>query len=56
MGAADFEQKLLSALYGGTPEAGKDDSIGWKPTTKKKGPARRRSRRDRFNRKKIRKL
>lgn len=56
IGAADFEQKLLLAVYGGTPEADEDENTGWKPTTKKKGPARRRSRRDRFNTKKIRKL
>ena len=56
IGAVDFEQKLLTALFGDRSQEEEDNGGGWRPTTKKKGPARRQSRRKRFNRKKIRKL
>jgi hypothetical protein len=56
IGAADFEYRLLSAVSGGFPAGEENTHSGWIPTTKKKGPARRRSRRARFNRKKINKL
>ena len=56
IGAGEFEFKLLAALDAGDFEAADKDSSAWKPGTKKKGPARRRPRRDRYNRNKIRKL
>ncbi len=56
IGAVEFEQKLLTAIYAQGPQDEDIEHSGWKPTTKKKGPARRQSRRDRHNRKKISKL
>jgi len=54
--AGDFENKLvLSAQIDGMGP-GRDDYDGWKPTTKKKGPSRRRTKRQRKNQAKIRKL
>jgi len=54
--AGDFESKLsLSAQMDGM-EPGRDDYDGWKPTTKKKGPSRRRPKRQRKTNAKIRKL
>lgn len=54
--ANDFENKL--AMAGGTegPEEDRAALTSWKPTTKKKGPSRRLSKRQRKNRAKIRKL
>ena len=52
-----FEDKLLMAQYldaGGDSDEAADS--GWEPTTRKKGPARRRSKRERRNRLKTRKL
>ena len=52
-----FEDKLMMAQY--TDAAGEDDEAGdsgWAPTTRKKGPARRSSKRERRNRLKTRKL
>jgi predicted RNA-binding protein with PIN domain len=52
-----FEDKLMMAQYMDT--AGDDDDAGdtgWAPTTRKKGPARRRSKRQRRNWLKTRKL
>jgi len=54
--ADDFEKKLLLARHAHGVEIGIDDYEGWKPTTKKKGPSRRLSRRQRRNRTKLRKL
>lgn len=56
IGATDFERKLIAAMVNDFPAIDEDETSGWTPTTKKKGPARRQSRRARFNRKKIRKL
>jgi predicted RNA-binding protein with PIN domain len=52
-----FEEKLMMAQY--MDESGDGDEerdTGWRPTTRKKGPARRRSKRQRRNRLKTRKL
>lgn len=54
--AAEFEHRLLAAMYDDYAGSEEESDSGWLPTTKKKGPARRQSRRARFNRKKIRKL
>ena len=55
--SAEFENRLMMASYmtsKGSTEA--DEQESWKPTTKKKGPARRLSKRQRKMRKKISKL
>jgi len=54
--ADDFENKLAMSLYLDGSEMDRDNTEGWKPTTKKKGPSRRLSRRQRRNRVKTRKL
>jgi len=54
--ADDFESKLSLAAQMDGMEPGRDDYYGWKPTTKKKGPSRRRTKRQRKNNAKIRKL
>jgi predicted RNA-binding protein with PIN domain len=57
IGADDFGEKLTMALYkeGGEIEE-IDDLEGWRPTTKKKGPNKRLSKKRRRNKLKIRKL
>ena len=54
----EFEErmKMASLLVSPLCDPGEEESVGWKPTTKKKGPSRRRSKRERKNRVKIRKL
>ncbi len=54
--ARDFENKLAMSLYVDGMESDRDAYNGWKPTTKKKGPSRRLSKKQRKNRTKIRKL
>ena len=55
--AQDFEKKLsLSLLYVDGMEINRDAYNGWKPTTKKKGPGRRLSKKQRKAKAKIRKL
>ena len=54
--AESFENKLVFATETGELSADPDESKGWKPTTKKRGPRRRLSKRKRRNKKKIRKL
>lgn len=57
IGSAEFEDRLIMAEYmssKGSTEA--DDHEPWRPTTKKKGPARRLTKRQRKMRKKISKL
>ena len=55
--SADFEQKLLMAGYMDLKGVESDDDVsGWKPTTKKKGPRRRLSKKVRRNRLRIKKL
>ena len=55
LGSAEFEQRLLMAAFGETDEDEAATS-GWVPTTRKKGPARRLSRRERQRQRRIRKL
>jgi len=54
--ATEFEHRMLLALHAGDEEPAGTHHNGWKPTTKKKGPARRPSRRARLNRAKTDKL
>ena len=54
--ANDFENKLALASCTEGPENDRTAPAGWKPTTKKKGPSRRLSKRQRKNRARIRKL
>jgi hypothetical protein len=51
-----FEEKITMAVYMDTKGLESQDQSGWTPTTKKKGPSRRLSKRKRRNRIKIRKL
>ena len=52
----DFEEKITMAVYMDTKGVEREDEGGWVPTTKKKGPGRRLSKRQRKNRAKIHKL
>ncbi len=54
--AQQFEAKIEMADHYDRYEDETDDKRGWTPTTKKKGPARRLSKRQRRNRIKIKKL
>ncbi len=54
IGSPEFEMKMAMAAYGDS--GNEDDSAGWSPTTKKKGPGRRLPKRMRRNRSKISKL
>ena len=54
--ANDFENKLTMSMDMDGLQIDRDDYIGWKPTTKKKGPSRRLSKQQRKNSAKIRKL
>ena len=54
--ANDFENKLTMSRDMDGFQSDRDNYDGWQPTTKKKGPSRRLSRRQRKNRAKIRKL
>ena len=54
--ATDFEDKLTLAYQMGDMEIDRDSYTGWTPTTRKKGPSRRLSKKQRKNRAKIRKL
>ena len=54
--AVDFEHKLIMMAHMQGMEPGRDDHDGWQPTTKKKGPGRRLTRRQRRNKAKICKL
>jgi predicted RNA-binding protein with PIN domain len=61
MGAAtisspEFEEKITMAVYMDTTGEADQNQGGWVPTTKKKGPSRRLSKRKRRNRVKIKKL
>jgi predicted RNA-binding protein with PIN domain len=53
--APDFEMKMSLAAYGDTGDEDEEDT-GWRPTTQKKGPSRRLSKRQRRNQSKIGKL
>lgn len=54
--ANDFENKLTLSMHMDGLQSDRDDYNGWRPTTKKKGPGRRLSKRQRINSTKIRKL
>ena len=54
--ASDFENKLTMSINMDALQIDPDEYEGWQPTTKKKGPSRRMSKRRRKNRAKIRKL
>jgi len=56
IGSSDFEEKITMAVYMDTKGVEREDEGGWGPTTKKKGPSKRLSKRKRRNRIKIRKL
>jgi len=52
----EFEEKITMAVYMDTKGIEDQDHSGWTPTTKKKGPSKRLSKRKRRNRIKTRKL
>ena len=52
----DFEEKIAMTIYMDTKEIETTNSGGWVPSTKKKGPSKRLSKRKRRNRIKIKKL
>jgi hypothetical protein len=54
--SSNFEEKITMAVYMDTKGVEREDEVGWVPTTKKKGPRKRLSKRKRRNRIKIRKL
>ena len=54
--AQQFEAKIETAAHLDRHDGETDDFSGWTPTTKKKGPARRLSKKQRRNRMKIKKL
>lgn len=56
--SSEFEQRITMAAYSVVKGAdgGNEEGTGWKPTTKKKGPGKRLSKKERKNRIKIRKL
>jgi hypothetical protein len=54
--ANDFENKLTMSMDMDGFQIDRDNYEGWQPTTKKKGPSRRVSKRRRKNSAKIRKL
>lgn len=56
MASPEFEEKLIMAGHLDAEGLDGEPASGWKPTTRKKGPSRRRSKRARRNRAKIRKL
>ncbi len=54
--STEFEEKMLMADYMMLKGVRGEDENGWKPTTKKKGPKRRLSKKERQNRIKTKKL
>jgi predicted RNA-binding protein with PIN domain len=54
--SSDFEEKITMAVYMYTKGLESEDEGGWIPSTQKKGPSKRLSKRKRRNRIKIRKL
>lgn len=52
----EFEERITMAVYADTKGIEREDAVGWIPTTKKKGPSKRLSKRKRRNRIKTRKL
>jgi hypothetical protein len=53
---SEFEEKMVQAVYMRIKGVESKEESGWVPTTKKKGPSRRLSKRKRRDRSKIRKL
>ena len=51
-----FEEKMAMAVYMDTKGMESEETVGWVPTTKKKGPGRRLSKKKRRSRVKIKKL
>ena len=51
-----FEEKMAMAVYMDTKGIESEETVGWIPTTKKKGPGRRLSKKQRRSRVKIKKL
>lgn len=56
IGSSDFEEKITMAIYMDTKGLEREDEGGWVPSTIKKGPSKRLSKRKRRNRIKIKKL
>jgi len=56
IGSSDFEEKITMAIYMETKGLEREDEGGWIPSTIKKGPSKRLSKRKRRNRIKIKKL
>ena len=56
IGSLDFEEKITMAIYMDTKGVEREDEGGWVPSTIKKGPSKRLSKRKRRNRIKIKKL
>jgi predicted RNA-binding protein with PIN domain len=57
IGSVDFELKMQMVGASDSPwRQPMEEEVGWKPTTKKKGPARRRSKRERRSRARTKKL
>jgi predicted RNA-binding protein with PIN domain len=56
IGSSDFEERVTMAVYMDTKGLEREDEGGWVPSTLKKGPSKRLSKRKRRNRIKIRKL
>ena len=54
--STEFEYKMETATHNDMDQDGSEEDKGWKPTTKKKGPSRRSSKRQRTSRIKTRKL
>jgi hypothetical protein len=52
----EFEFRVTEALYDDMDPVEGQEETGWRPTTRKKGPSRRLSKKERRNRQKIRKL
>ncbi len=56
IGSDEFEKKLMLAAYMEVKGVEEDETSAWTPTTRKRGPSRRLSKKRRRNRRKIRKL
>jgi len=57
MGSPDFMDKLhMAALFSQKGVSPEEEMNGWKPTTRKKGPSRRLSKKERKNRRRVEKL
>ncbi|MEJ2658448.1 MAG: NYN domain-containing protein [Desulfobacterales bacterium] len=54
--SSEFEEKITQAVYMDINGVESQEESGWTPTTKKKGPSKRLSKRKRRNRSKIKKL